>query len=74
VGVPLWGLPLWGLPRRVPPPRVHPKSLKGALQLLSKRHKKIRFAHVHEQVLLLRSVELLKAITGDVSMKLGTSD
>jgi len=32
--------------------------VKGALQLLSNRDMHIRFAHVHERVLLLHSVEL----------------
>jgi len=45
--------------------------VKGALQLLSNRHMYIRFAHVHERVLLLRSVELLTAITSDLPMKPG---
>jgi len=40
-------------------------TFKGALQLLSKRHKQIHFAYVHERPLLSRSVELLTAITGD---------
>jgi len=47
------------------------RRVKGALQLRSKRHKQIRFAHVHERVLLLRSVELLTAITSDLTMKSG---
>jgi len=42
--------------------------VKGALQLLSKRHKYIRFAHAHERVLLLRFVQLLTAITDDLPM------
>jgi len=46
-------------------------ALKGALQLLSNRHMLIRFAHVHERVLLLRYVELLTAITSDLPMNPG---
>jgi len=46
--------------------------LPGALQLLSNRHMKSRLAHVHERVLLLRSVELLTPITSDLPMKHGT--
>jgi len=45
--------------------------VKGALQLPSNRHMLIRFAHVHERVLLLRYVELLTAITSDLPMKPG---
>ena len=45
--------------------------LRGALQLLSNRHMQIRFAHVHDQILLLRFVEILTAITSDLPMKPG---
>ena len=46
-------------------------QVKGALQLLMDRHMQTRFARVHERVLLLRSVELLTAITSDLPMKPG---
>jgi len=46
-------------------------TLEDALQLLSKRHKLIRFAHVHERVSLLRSVEPLSAVTSGLPMKPG---
>jgi len=49
--------------------RVSFKLVKRALQLLSKRQKQFRFAHAHERILLLRSVELLTAITSDLPMK-----
>jgi len=45
------------------------RRVKGALQLRSNRHLLIRFAHVHERVLLLRFVKLLTAITSDLPMK-----
>jgi len=51
------------------PPIASRARVEGALQLLSNRHMKIRFAHVHERVLLLRYVELLTAITSDLPMK-----
>jgi len=45
-----------------------PQLLKGVLQLLMNRHMKMHFAHVHEQDLLLRFVELVTAITSDLPM------
>ena len=53
----------------------HPGQLrvriKVALQLLSNRHMYIRFVHVHERILLLRFVELLREINSDLPMTPG---